>query len=84
MAELARRGLLSTWRRDGRAAYTVTPAGTAELERNVTTCLLVEVDDRLAADILAYLNGSVNGVKIAYEHGNGCCCQHCPHKGNCR
>jgi DNA-binding MarR family transcriptional regulator len=84
LARLAQDGLLS--RRTGqgaRSAYDVTSAGRAELERNRTTCLLVEVDGRLASEIAVYLQ-SVNGVEMAYEHGNGCCCQHCPHKGNCR
>lgn len=79
-AELARQGLLSV-RRGAQAAYAVTDAGRAELEQHKTTILAVEVDDQLAADVIACLQ-SVNGVRMAYEHGNGCCCKNCPWQGD--
>jgi DNA-binding MarR family transcriptional regulator len=81
-AGLARQGLLSV-RRGAQAAYTVTDAGRAELARHKTTILSVEADDRLAPEVSVLLQ-SVNGVEMVYEHGNGCCCPHCPHRGNCR
>jgi len=81
MAELARQGLLSRARQESRSSYTVTETGRAELEQNKTTVLAVEVDDRLAAEVMAYLQ-SVNGVEMVYEHGNGCCCKNCPWRGN--
>lgn len=30
------------------------------------------------------LIGAMASVTTVYEHGSGCCCQHCPHNGNCR
>jgi predicted ArsR family transcriptional regulator len=81
LAELARAGMLSA-RRMPQAAYTVTDAGRAELERNQVTCLLVEVDDRLADDLAVYLGKDVSGIVSVSEHGSGCCCKHCPRKGD--
>jgi hypothetical protein len=27
---------------------------------------------------------TIGGVEAVHVHGDGCCCQHCPHRGNCR
>lgn len=66
--------------------YLITEAGNEELREHKTACLLVEVEDRMAGDFLSYLAafGQAHGVTEVTEHGGGCCCQHCPHGGNCR
>lgn len=51
----------------------------------LTTQLLVEVSAdpgrvRQVEDRIA----SMASVVTVHMHGNGCCCQHCPHSGNCR
>jgi hypothetical protein len=83
--ELVSTGLLSVTTVLGRRAFMVTAAGRTELENNRSAFLLVQVDDRLAEDVF-YLLERVNGVERVEVHGNGtgCCCQHCPHGGNCR
>ena len=37
-----------------------------------------------AEDIAYYTERNVGGVLSVEVHGQGCCCQHCPHGGNCR
>lgn len=80
-------GFLMRAFRKGSVTYVLTTLGTAYLEAHQATYLLVEVDDRAAGDFLAAL-GSVSGVLSVTahneDHPNGCCCQHCPHDGNCR
>lgn len=85
---LARAGFMKV-SRDGRGAtYAVTDAGRAELAARQTTYLLVKVDDRLADEVAYYLARGVNGITEVTAHNedypDGCCCQHCPHNGNCR
>lgn len=49
--------------------------------------LLVEVDARAAAGLENDLMSvtSIRSVSVHNdEYPNGCCCQHCPHRGNCR
>jgi DNA-binding transcriptional regulator PaaX len=80
-------GMLSVSRLPKQVTYSLTEAGSRELAENQFTYLLVQVNDRLAEDVAAYLLG-VNGVQEVSvhneEHPNGCCCQNCPHNGNCR
>jgi DNA-binding transcriptional regulator PaaX len=76
-------GMLSVSRLPKQVTYSLTEAGSRELAENQFTYLLVQVNDRLAEDVAAYLLG-VNGVQEVDVHGSGCCCQHCPHNGNCR
>lgn len=64
--------------------YQVTDAGRRELADHRTRMFLVEVDDRMADEIATALAQGVDGVKDVIDHGQGCCCQHCPHGGNCR
>lgn len=45
--------------------------------------LLVEVTDDPVVDVADLIKDLYN-VEAVYEHGPGCCCQHCPHGGNCR
>ena len=85
-ALLAKCGLLTMQVLSMGRCYKVSAAGKAELEAHKTALLLVEVDDRMADDVAAYLGGAgaVIGVRSVEDHGGGCCCQHCPHRGNCR
>jgi hypothetical protein len=51
----------------------------------MTAYLLVEVpDEDQAASIAEQIEQGTDGVRTVYNHGQGCCCQHCPHNGNCR
>jgi hypothetical protein len=78
-------GLLSCARgMAGTATYSLTDAGRRELDAHVAAYLLVKADDRLAEDIAYYTERNVGGVLSVEVHGQGCCCQHCPHGGNCR
>lgn len=82
-AVLARCGVLEAKTLAVGRAYRITAAGRAELDAHKTTVLLVEVDDRLAGDILHYLSPEfVNGIVSVTEHGRGCCCKNCPWQGN--
>lgn len=47
--------------------------------------LLVEVvgGPEMSNNLEAVLLG-LRDVASVSVHGEGCCCQHCPHKGNCR
>jgi hypothetical protein len=52
-----------------------------------TTFLLVEVDKDWVNHNVARIGewSSVKSVTVHNEdHPHGCCCQHCPHNGNCR
>lgn len=82
-AMLARCGLLTMQVLPaGRYYYRVTAAGLAELEAHKTALLLVEVDDRLAGDILHYLSPEfINGIVSVTDHV-GCCCKNCPWQGD--
>lgn len=82
-AALEDAGLLSIERKPRLVTYSLTDAGRRELEENRLAYLLVTVDDRMAEEVAAVL-GRVNGVEAVEVHGSECCCQHCPHKGNCR
>lgn len=81
---LAQGGLLEAFNYGGRTTYRVTDAGRAELAAHRTRKLLVEADDRMADEVAAWIAGNVNGVTDVSDHGDGCCCQHCPHGGDCR
>lgn len=82
-AALARCGVLEAKTLAVGRAYRITTAGQAELDAHKTTVLLVEVDDRLAGDIVHFLSPEfVNGVVSVTEHGSGCCCKNCPWRGN--
>jgi hypothetical protein len=52
-----------------------------------TTFLLVEVEKDWANHTIRRLP-ELAGVKMVTvhneDHPHGCCCQHCPHRGNCR
>lgn len=52
-----------------------------------TTFLLVEVRDDQAGTAAGRILG-IPGVVGSYphneDHPHGCCCQHCPHSGDCR
>jgi hypothetical protein len=65
----------------GQHHYEVTVAGTAELAANVTSYLLVQVDDRVAADT-AYLLERQDGITSVTVHSPGCCCKNCPWGGD--
>lgn len=86
-ATLERAGYLAVTRLPKAVTYAVTAPGLRYLGAHQSSFLLVEVDDRLAGDVAASLL-AVNGVQgvTAHneDHPNGCCCQHCPHGGNCR
>lgn len=45
--------------------------------------LTVEVEGFAEGHIRHWLEGQ-RGVRAVYDHPHGCCCQHCPHGGNCR
>jgi DNA-binding Lrp family transcriptional regulator len=64
--------------------YEVSASGRGYLAANRVSYLLVQVDDRLAEDVAAILSQNFNGIEMVTDHGGGCCCQHCPHRGNCR
>jgi hypothetical protein len=86
-ATLEQAGYLAVTRLPKTITYAVTDPGLSYLGAHQSSFLLVEVDDRLAGDVAAYLP-AVNGVQGVSAHNeeypNGCCCQHCPHNGNCR
>jgi Mn-dependent DtxR family transcriptional regulator len=82
-AALAWAGMLSIRRSPKVIRYSLTDAGRQELKENQLAYLLVTVDDRTAEEVAAVLGRAV-GVEAVEVHGQGCCCQHCPHKGNCR
>jgi hypothetical protein len=46
--------------------------------------LLVEVTGPDESNELEAWLGSFPVVVSVSVHGDGCCCQHCPHQGNCR
>jgi DNA-binding MarR family transcriptional regulator len=75
-------GMLSVRRAPKVVYYSLTDAGRRELEENQLAYLLVTVDDQAAEEVAAVLGRAV-GVEAVEVHGQGCCCQHCPHKGNC-
>jgi hypothetical protein len=53
-----------------------------------TTFLLVEVDKAIIAMRRLAENAESVGIRSVTVHNDeyphGCCCQHCPHNGNCR
>jgi DNA-binding IclR family transcriptional regulator len=79
---LAHCGLLA-YTRGTPGTYAVTAAGRAELDAHPVRMFLVEVDDRVAEQV-AMAVAQAYGVRDVTDHGDGCCCQHCPHGGNCR
>ena len=84
---LEQAGYLAVTRTARAVTYAVTGPGLRYLGAHQSSFLLVEVDDRVADDLAVSLHGvsGVRGVTVHNEnHPNGCCCQHCPHKGNCR
>lgn len=86
-ATLGQAGYLAVTRLPKSVTYAVTAEGLRYLGAHQSSFLLVEVDDRLADDVAAYLPAviGVQGVSVHNEdHPHGCCCQHCPHGGNCR
>jgi hypothetical protein len=87
-ATLERAGYLAVTRLPKAITYAVTAPGLSYLGAHQSSFLLVEVDDRMADDVAYYLAQGVNGVQDVAVHNEeyprGCCCQHCPHNGNCR
>ena len=79
--ELGAAGLLSARPVLGRQSLMVTDAGRADLARNKSAYLLVQVDDKFADDT-EYLLARMNGVEQVHVHGPGCCCKNCPWKGD--
>lgn len=52
-----------------------------------TTFLLVEVEKEwadMAAQEIAATDAVVHVIAHNEKYPHGCCCQHCPHGGNCR
>lgn len=70
---------------EGELRITAVPGDPPEPE---TTFLLVEVDKAIIAMRRLAENAESVGIRSVTvhndEHPHGCCCQHCPHNGNCR
>lgn len=47
--------------------------------------IIVEIDPGQVAAMTDELRKSFgSAIGMIYDHGPGCCCQQCPHDGNCR
>lgn len=79
---------------DGEVTYTKTAEPSMRLRFRALTPakvpppkaqIMVEIDPAQVANMTDELRESFGAaVGMIYEHGPGCCCTNCPHRGNCR